>query len=175
MTGRADKVSGTDFGHIGGKKPFSVPSMSPPKSSPRGKFSPLHGIPCFRANLLRLESPAGVPGSPVTVRREHQRSSHVTGLVTSMSPPKSSPRGKFSPLHGIPCFRANLPRLESPAGVPGSPVTVRREHQRSSHVTGLVTVVFSFSLPVLPFRLELGLGASAFVRPIRVGTTFYPF
>src|SRR5271157_4893181 len=95
--------------------------------------------------------------------------------VPSMSPPKSSPRGRFSPLHGIPCFRANLPRLESPAGVPGSPVTVRREHQRSSHVTGLVTVVFSFSLPVLPFRLELGLGASAFVRPIRVGTTFYPF
>jgi len=83
--------------------------------------------------------------------------------------------GKFSPFHGIPGFRANLPRLESPAGVPGSPVTVRREHQRFSHVAGLVTVVFSFSLPVLPFPLELGLVASAFVRPIRVGTTFYPF
>ncbi len=95
--------------------------------------------------------------------------------IPSMSSPKSSPRGKFSPLHGIPGFRANLPRLESPAGVPGSPVTVRREHQRSSHVAGLVTVVFSFSLPVLPFRRELGLVASAFVRPIRVGTTFYPF
>jgi hypothetical protein len=35
--------------------------------------------------------------------------------------------------------------------------------------------VFSFSLPVLPVPLELGLVASAFVRPIRVATTFYPF
>jgi hypothetical protein len=93
----------------------------------------------------------------------------------SMSPPKSSPRGNFSPFHGIAGLRANLPRLETPAGVPGSPLTVRREHQRSSHVAGRVTVVFSFSLPVLSFPLELGLVASAFVRPIRVGTTFYPF
>src|SRR5271165_4240558 len=111
-------------------------------------------------------------GPPVRTKRHVQAHQQT---VPSMSSPKSSPRGKFSPLHGIPGFRANLPRLESPAGVPGSPVTVRREHQRSSHVAGLVTVVFSFSLPVLPFPLELGLGASAFVRPIRVGTTFYPF
>jgi hypothetical protein len=87
-----------------------------------------------------------------------------------MSPPESSPRSRFSPLREIPLLQPYLSRFESPAGGPGS---ARRVRPRSSHVAGLVTVVFPFSLPVLPFPLELV--ASAFVRAIRVGTTFYPF
>jgi hypothetical protein len=92
-----------------------------------------------------------------------------------MSSPKSSPRVKFSPFYWIPGLKAFLPRSESTAGFPGSPLAVSRGTQRPSHVAGLVTVVFSFSLLVFPAFLELGLVASGFVRPIRVGTTFYPF
>jgi hypothetical protein len=92
-----------------------------------------------------------------------------------MSPPKSSPAAKFSPFWWIACLKAYHLPSEPTLGFPGSPLAVRRETQRFSFAAGPVILVFSLPLLVLPVSLELRLVASGFVRPIRVGTTFYPF
>jgi len=75
--------------------------------------------------------------------------------LSSMSPPKSSPRSKLSFFGSVPPLQAYLLRLDLTSGFPGSPSAVRRGTRRSSSLASPVTLVFSCALPVSAVAFEL--------------------